>query len=310
MKSLQSNLAGIRSVRSKRLSQNNANLREGGYIMKARIFVQFALGFTLILIVLTACSGGVESNFSVSSDGFNFPAGEPKLFAEETLTTELPLLNQSRVRIEGVRGDIEIEGRDDTNTVKVIAQKWVGSNSLEDAELNLNELEILVTDQIDEVLIQTLQPLNSQGREYIVDYHIILPRNLETEVTVINGDVGVLNVQNRLLVDAENGNVFLANITANVIVSLTNGNIDSTMVNPLDGEIRMNVDNGHIDLSLPTTTSAEFSASATNGSIITYNLEFEATVQTSQSLTGTLGLGEGVIDLGSNNGNISVVGLD
>jgi len=278
--------------------------------MKARTFVQFALRFTLILIVLTACSGGVESNFSLNSDGFNFPAGEPTLFAEETLTTELPLLNQSRVRIEGVRGDIEIEGRDDTNTVTVIAQKWVGSNSLEDAELNLNKLEILVTDQIDEVLIQTLHPENSQGREYIVDYHIILPRDLETEVTVINGDVGVLNVQNRLLVDAENGNVFLANISANVIVSLTNGNIDSTMVIPLDGEIRMNVDNGHIDLSLPTTTSAEFSASATNGSIITYNLELEATVQTSQSLTGTLGLGEGVIDLGSINGNISVVGLD
>jgi DUF4097 and DUF4098 domain-containing protein YvlB len=291
------------------MSKNNANLREGGFIVKARRVIRFAAGMTLILIVLMACSGGVESNFSVSNDGFDFQADKPKFFVEEIFSSELPLLDQVRMHIEAVRGNIVIEGRDDTDSITITARKEVGSTSLEDAEESLKGLEIMVTDQIDEVTIQTLQPENRQAREYIVDYHIILPSTLETEVTVVSGDVDVLNVQKSLLINAVNGTVFLSNISASVEVNLTSGNIDSTLVIPLDGDIRIYVDNGNIDLSIPTTTSAEFAADVTNGSIVTYNLEFEAAVQTDQSLTGTLGNGEGVIDISSTNGNISVIGL-
>jgi hypothetical protein len=295
---------------AKCLSTNNANLQEGGFRMKARTFVQFTMDLTLVLILLTACDGSVESNFSVNNDGFDFQASEPKFSAEETFTRELPVVNHMRIRLEGVRGGIEIEGQNDANSVTVIAQKWVGSDSLADAEMHLDELEILITDQIDEILIQTLQPEDTQGRSYIVDYHIILPSDMETEVTLMNGDIGVQDVQNSVIVDAVNGNVFLLNVFADATVSLANGNIHSTMALPLDGEIRMSTDNGNIDLGIPTSTSAVFAASVNNGLISESNLEFDAAVQTSHSLTGTLGNGEGVIDLGTINGSISVVGLN
>ncbi len=280
--------------------------------MKATTFVQCTVGLILILVLLTACDGGgFESNFTVHSDGFNFPNAEPQFFAKETFTTELPLVNHTGIRLEAVHGNIEIEGRDDINSVTVIAQKWALADSLEDAEANMNNLEILVTDQIDEVLIQTIQPENILRRRYLVDYHIILPSALETEVTLINGDISVLNVQNRLKVDSENGNVSLVNIiSAGVVVSLGNGSIDSTMVLPLDGEIRMSTINGNIDLSIPTSTSAEFAASVNNGLVRIFNLEIDAVVRTNQLVTGTLGAGEGLIDLGSINGNISVKGVD
>ena len=279
--------------------------------MKARAFIQLFGGLILILILLTACGGGgIETNFSVNSDGFDIQAGEPDFFAQETFTRELLLVDHIRIRLEGVRGDIEIEGRDDANSVTVIAQKWVWSDSVEDAKLHLNDLEILVTDHIDEVSIETIQPENKQGRKYIVDYRIILPSDFETEVILTNGDISVLNIQNWLMVDAENGNVSLSNVFGDAVVDLGNGSIDGTMVLPLNGEIRMSTDNGDIELSIPTSTSAKFAASVTNGSINTSNLEFDAAVKTSQSLTGTLGIGEGVIDLGSINGHISVVGFN
>ena len=72
----------------------------------------------------------------------------------------------------------------------------------------------------------------------------------------------------------------------------------------------MSAENGNIDLSIPTSTSTKFEASVTVGSIKTSNLEFDDAVKTAQSLTGTLGIGEGVIDLYSNNGHIGVVGFD
>jgi hypothetical protein len=278
--------------------------------MKTRKFIKLAAGLTLILILLTACDGGIETNFSVNNDGVGFPFNEPNFYAYETLTIELPIVNHKSIWLEAVRGDIEIEGQVDANSVIVTAEKRVGSDSLEDAEEHMNELEILATDQIDEFIIQTLQPGNTQGRKYIVDYHIILPIDMEIEVTLTNGNISVQDVENSVMVDAVNGNVFLSNVFGSAVVDLTNGSIDSTMVLPLDGEIRMSTDNGNIDLSIPTSTSAIFAASVTNGSIRTYNLEFDAAVQTTKLVTGTLGIGEGVIDLDSINGHISVVGFD
>lgn len=291
----------------KRVYQPN---KKGGLVMKAGIFVQLNVGLILILILLTACDGSVSTNFSVNNDGFPFQAGDPQFFANDTFTTEFQLVNHSRIRLETVRGNIEIEGRNDTNSVTVIAQKYVGSDSLEDAEANLNELEIMVTDQNDEVLIQTLQPVNMQSRKYIVDYLIILPTDLEIDVVHTNGDIDIINIENWVTVDSENGNVFLSNISASVIVTIANGSIDSFIDPPLDGEIILSTNNGDIDLSIPSATSAGFAASINNGSIQTFNLEFAAAVETIQSLSGTLGDGDGVIDLGSINGKISVAGLN
>lgn len=295
---------------SKRLSKHKANQREGRFIMKVKTFIQFAPGLTLILILLTACGGGNDTNFSVNNDGFDFQFSESKFFAEETFTSELPIVNHIRLRLDAARGDIVIEGQNDTNSVTVIAQKSVGSDSLEDAEMHLNELEVLVTDEGDEILVQTLQPENTLGRKYIVDYHIIIPNDLETEVTLNNGDVDVIDMQNSVVVEAVNGNVFLSNIVGSAVVDLTNGSIDSLVTLPSNGEISMSTDNGNLDLSIPTSTSAIFAASVINGLISTSNLEFDAAVQTPQSLTGTLGNGEGVIELGTVNGNISVVGFN
>jgi hypothetical protein len=310
MTSLQRKLGETITISSKFLSKNDDNLREGGFIMKVRTFIQFTTGLTLILILLAACGGGgIETNFTLNNDGFDIQSSEPKFFAEETFTSELFLVTDMRIRLEAVRGDIEIEGQDDADSVTVIAQKWVGSDSLEEAEMHLNELEILITEETEEILIQTSQPEDSQDHRYIVDYHIILPSNLEIEVTLVNGDIGVQDVQNSVVIDAVNGDVFLSNTAASAIVSLSNGSINSNMVLPLDGEIRMYTDNGNIDLGIPTSTSAVFAASVVNGVISDSNLEFDDAVQTSESLTGTLGNGEGMIDLGTVNGNISVVGL-
>ena len=278
--------------------------------MKARKFIPLAAGLIFIMILLTACGsggGGIETNFNVNND---FPINEPKFFAYETFTIELPLVNHMGIWLEAVRGDIEIEGHVDADSVIVTAEKRVGSDSLEDAEEHMNELEILVTDQIDEFIIQTLQPANTQGRKFIVDYHIILPSEFETKVTFTDGDISVQDVENSVMVDAVNGDVFLSNIFGSAIVNLTNGSIDSTMDLNLNGEISMFTGNGNIDLSIPTSTSAIFSASVTNGSVRTSNLEFDAAVHPPPSLTGTLGIGEGVIELDSINGNITVVGFD
>jgi DUF4097 and DUF4098 domain-containing protein YvlB len=89
-------------------------------------------------------------------------------------------------------------------------------------------------------------------------------------------------------------------------VDLINGDIDGKVTLPLDGTIHMGITNGSIDLDIPQNTSAEFTAGVTNGSISVSNLELRNRVETSKSLTGTLGDGRGTISLNTTNGNIMV----
>ena len=58
------------------------------------------------------------------------------------------------------------------------------------------------------------------------------------------------------------------------------------------------------------STSAALGASVGIGAINTSNLVLDDVVQTDQSLTGTLGNGEGVIELWAGDGDINVVGFD
>jgi hypothetical protein len=262
-------------------------------ILKAKAFILIAAGLPLILFFFTACGGGgIDTDFTVNSDGFDFRAAGPKYFADETYSRELPLAGHIRIRLEAVNGNIEIEGHDDVDTVTVVGQKLVGSDSVQDAKRQLNELEILVTENNDEIIVQTLQPRDKQGRQYIIEYFISIPSDFEAVVILDNGDVDVQDVHN------------------SIMVSAVNGSINSSTILFSDHEIRLFTENGNVDLSIPTSTSAIFAAYVDNGSIATSNLEFDTSEQTWNSLTGTLGDGEGIIELDTVNGNIRVVGFN
>jgi hypothetical protein len=280
--------------------------------MKARPLFRFVAGLALIISMLTACGGGggIEINSNVGMGGIEFPTENPQFYAEVTYTTELPITTHMRIRLEAISGDIELEGRYNINSMTLTAYKRVGSDSQLDANLNLNQLDVLVDDQTDQILIRTLQPQNTQGRQYTVDYHIIVPEHLVTEVILDNGDINAWNLQNWLSVDAMNGNVYLSNLSGSVSVDLSSGSISSSMALPLHGQIILFTDNGDIDLDIPSSTSATFAALVTNGLISTSNLEFFSVIQTPHSLNGSLGNGEGMIDLETINGNINVVGLN
>ncbi len=296
---------------SKNFSKKDGSHRRRKSIMKSKTLVQLATGWPLILIFIAACGGGgINTDFSVNNDGFDFKAAEPKYFADETYVKKLPLAGNIRIRLEGINGNIEIEGLDDIDFITVVGRKWAGSDSLQDAEVQLKRLEIQVTNNNDEILVQTLQPGYRQGRQYTVDYEITVPSDLEVEVNLENGDVDVQGVQNSVLVNAVNGEVFIWDITGSAVVALVNGSINSSVTLFPNDEIRLSTENGNVDLSIPTSTSAIFEAYAGSGSITTSNLELVASAQNSDSLTGTLGDGEGVIEVDTVNGNIRVVGFN
>jgi hypothetical protein len=253
-------------------------------------------GMIAALALLAACGGVSGGNFTINTNPGEWPWFWPekaKFIANGDFSENVPVAGHSRIRLEGVNGEIVITGQPGAASVMVTAELQVGSNaSLLDAETGLNQLGVLVAEGSDEIFVQTKQPINTGGRQYLVNYTITVPSHLAVDVTQVNGHVTVLDIENSLFVDVGNGNV------------------DGTVILPPGGEIMLSTVNGDIDLRIPASTSAELSALVGFGSITWYNLDITNAVQTNQSLTGTLGEGTGLIDLDTRNGNIDVTGFD
>lgn len=212
--------------------------------------------------------------------------------------------------LEGINGNVTVTGLSGADSVIVTGEKRVGSESMQDAEEHLQDLQVDVSGAQGVMFVKTTQPDQTQGRAYVVDYEITLPKSLRVSVINVNGAVDIDSINNSVSVVNVNGQVALGQIFGSASVSLVNGQIAAEVSLPEGGIISMTTVNGNIDLDIPKSTSAQFSATIANdGTITASDLAFISMVSTPTSLTGTLGLGEGTIALSTTNGNISVSGF-
>jgi hypothetical protein len=198
---------------------------------------------------------------------------------------------RNRLSLNGINGTVTVTGSTGAGFVTVAGQRRVESESQSDADEQLQRLEVQVLEMADEILVETTQPDNTGGRNYVVDYVVTAPA--ETE----------------LFVDNTNGHVLVMDIARSATVQLLNGRIDGRFSLPRDGWIDLMTTNGTIELAVPRNTSASLSATVSNGSIAVENLALQGENRTPNSLQATLGNGRGRIELLTVNGNISVSGF-
>ncbi len=229
--------------------------------------------------------------------------------AEEEFSFKVDVVDYTQLKLEAVNGSITISGETERDSVIIQGIKQVGSDSFEDAEAHLPLLHVIVQNPRDEVHVRTVQPQQSNGRDYVVDYEILLPANFDVDVVNANGSIVVNSIDNRIYVACGNGEIVLNEIQGSAIVQLGNGTIEAGITLPLYGVINLSTGNGIIDLTIPRNTSADFQAAVGNGAIDIANLTFYNQVITSNSVTGILGEGHGTIMLNTGNGNILVLGI-
>ena len=75
-----------------------------------------------------------------------------------------------------------------------------------------------------------------------------------------------------------------------------------------DGLVNLGVVNGNIRLDVPTSVSAMIEADVANGSVSVVGLTLLDSTTSTRSVQGRLGAGEGLIDLATVNGTITVQG--
>jgi hypothetical protein len=263
-----------------------------------------------VMALLSTCLFWIYCDNDADIVGSDDNVSNTNFIASRTFSFEVDIVNQSRLSVESINGSVVITGRTGVNSAVITGERKVGSESVEDAEAHLEELEVSVSDLGNEILVQTTQPSETHGRSYTVNYDIALPNDIEVMITSINGNVEIDSIGNQVTTSLTNGQVILDEISGNTDIDLTNGNINAEVTLPLDGIMDLDITNGNIDLDIPINTSATFSAGVVNGLItISDNLTLHNPASTPTSRSGTLGGGRGTITLNTTNGNINVTGF-
>jgi hypothetical protein len=235
-------------------------------------------------------------------------AGGNDFSAEEPLSFDLNVQNQAGLRLAGITGTVTVTGNAGATVVSIRGKRRVEAESLNDANECLKLLQVNVQDLGNEVFVETVQPKDNRGRNYIVDYTIVLPQTFRVQVDNVTGAVAVTLINNTVLAGSVTRSVTLDQISGNATVSVVTGMIDGNITLPASGIVEFSAVTGSINLRIPRTTSAQLTASLITGSIVTSNLVFQSQSSSQTSFAGKLGDGKGTITLKTVTGGITVTG--
>jgi hypothetical protein len=211
-------------------------------------------------------------------------------------------------QLTGVNGEIVITGVEADETFRASGFRRVENCALSEAEEWIDRLEVRISETADDIVVRTIQPLDTSPCTLTVDYELSVPARLLGRVVAVNGDIEIRDLRAGVSVTSVNGVIALDEVAAPITARLTNGaiEVDATLAD--DESIDLLAVNGSIDLAVPTTTGASLTASVVNGTIRVVNLTLSDAVRTGTSLTGTLGTGTGAIVARTTNGDITVAG--
>jgi hypothetical protein len=231
------------------------------------------------------------------------------------------------VQVETQNGSIESSVWDD-DSIHVVFGKWATGYDREDAEDNLDDIEIYTSRDTDAGVLRIEVDLpKRKGASYGCDVSLRLPSSLFLDLESSNGAITVSESQNGFVCSTSNGAITIEDTegyaelrTSNgKIMAInhygelngrtSNGKIDADVVLPRQGECILKTSNGAIILSVPArSTSAMIEASTSNGKVEVESLDVTITKMEKTGFKGKTGSGEGYIDLETSNGNILVEG--
>lgn len=221
---------------------------------------------------------------------------------------ETPVADRYIFDLSAINGKVEVIGIPGARSVRIWGEKSVGSESDDDANDHLDDLQVRVVTDADRVSVRTQQPENTHGRNYRVDYTVRIPADWDVVISQVNGEAYIDNLTAATSIDLVNGDVILRSLYGSLTTNVTNGEVDAEMALAPGGRCDLSTVNGRIALTVPKTTSASVNLSLSTGSISVYNLDLQDENRTRRTLKGVLGDGKGEILLQTINGSITLSG--
>jgi hypothetical protein len=252
---------------------------------------------TLIALPFTACGED-----EITGPGGLAVISVPFQFVEDAT-------GKTGFRLIGINGNVTVIGLSTGETFTVSGFRQVQNCSRSQAEAQIDDLQVDVDVTATEILVQTIQPVNTDPCSLVVQYDLTVPERLFGQIINVNGEVSIEDLDEGVSVVNVNGLVTLEDVEDDVTVRLTNGDIVADARISGDEEIDLLTVNGNVGLTIPTTTNALLSIALANGTISVSNLTITNQTSTTNTLNGTLGTGEGLVILRTTNGNITLTGV-
>jgi hypothetical protein len=251
----------------------------------------------VVLVLVAACG----------DDDVESP--DNRFSASDTFAVVVTQSSRSGLDLTGINGTIAVEGVAGATAISVYAIARVESDSQADADARISQITVSVDSTGVAVLVETQQPSNTEGRNYVVDYAITVPQSFNLFVTGVNGSVPLEGIEGFVTVDLTNGSVTLDDIVGGTTVNLVSGRVDGRVTIPPSGELDVDVASGIVNLGIPISTSAQFEAVTGSGTVTVVGLNLQGAVVERNRVTGTLGGGDGTVSVTAAVGDIIVEGF-
>jgi hypothetical protein len=266
-----------------------------------------ALTLVLFAMILVSCDDEEETR------------SDNRYSALAPFEIQLERNTQTLFRLQAINGEIEIDGYIAPDTlgadlIHITGEREVRSDSQSDADQYLDSLQVNVSESSSEFTIRTDQPDQSNGREYLVRYHVSLPQDMRVDVDQANGTISIVDIRPQVSeswsaeVDQVNGDVFVRDIDEKLRINVVNGTITCSHLVSFPRQNELTAVNGTIEFHVYEEVSAQLSAELVNGTIAVSGLDLQDASYSPTHVSGTLGSGEGEISLTLVNGTIAVSG--
>ncbi len=256
--------------------------------------------FYVVLLMVTAL--GVHPLFSST--------------LEETFKKQIEFSSGGLIGVENTNGSIEIKGWD-KNMVLIKAEKKVKASNRKEAEKLMEKLEIEISENPKELIIDTHLPQHNGGGLFdwifgdhasaSVKYKIFVPIDSDADIHTTNGSIDLNEIAGRIRVRTTNGKIHAENINGKVDARTTNGSISMDFEEMYsDGDMNFYTTNGSIKVYLPENVRCSVKAKTTNGSI---NSDFPLKVKgkyNSKRVNGEINGGGPLLDFHTTNGSVRI----
>ncbi|WP_457652272.1 DUF4097 family beta strand repeat-containing protein [Rhodocaloribacter sp.] len=256
---------------------------------------------TLMLLGLTACGKG--TGVGETEEG-SLVLGA----SEATATVTRAVAPGARMLvIDGFAGNVALTGVDD-DVARLTFTKQARGNDETAARRALGRIHI--EENGDEATYRFALRADAP-KVSRVDVTGTVPRGTTLRILLNNGNVALTDLQGSVSVNGENGDVQITGAGAAVEVATRNGSIAVGMARLTpEARVRLTTVNGDLTLALPPDASARVDARTNAGEIRADGLTFAERsldpVGAGGHFRGTLGAGDAVVELRTENGDVTL----
>lgn len=259
--------------------------------MRTGAFGRIVIAMGLAAMTLGGCvihTGGQKAKFSRSED----------------LTA--PLANVTALDVATNVGTVRLEAGEVTE-VRIAARIEVRAATEEQAQELAEEVRIVAEMSGETLAIKAIKPSHFGRSQLSVDLTITAPAALTLECTTNVGDIRVTGFTKRVKASTDVGTITCTGLRDQIDLRSNVGDVRAEYAAdaPAALQVAMTTNVGNVEFTGPREISADLSARANVGSVKT-DRPVTVTGSLKQSIRGSLGQGEGRVNLNTNVGSVRI----